>query len=174
MKKSMRSSVLVFLAAVGCSGASLGAGEQEYIIQKTFDSVTPIFMSGHAGDPNWIEGFSFSGDILRNGIVIGTVSGEAHLWNPPLDLAETYDQISLKLTNTITGRGSFEEHGQGLALASSSSTVAGDAIVAWSGSIANGKDAFVDAYGLTAGNIATNIFASTASGTEVVRLRFGF
>jgi hypothetical protein len=174
MKKSVRSSILALLITVLFSGPLSAAGEQEYVIKKTFDSVVPVFMNGHAGDPNWIEGFLYSGEILLDGVVIGTVSGEARLWNPPLDLFAPYHQISLKVTNTITGMGSFEVHAQGLALASSSTHTAGDAVVAWSGSITNGKDAFSDAYGLTSGNIITNFFAGNASGTEVVRIRFGF
>lgn len=174
MKKLFRSSILALLITGLFSGPLSAAEEREYVIQKTFDSVVPTFMEGHAGDLNWIEGFLFSGEILRNGVVIGTVSGEARLWNPPLNLSAPYHQVSLKVTNTVTGRGSFEVHAQGLALASTSTPSAGDAVVAWSGSIANGEGGFADAYGLTAGNIITNFFVGNASGTEVVRIRFGY
>ena len=76
-----------------------------YIIEKDFNNVVPIFMPGHPGDPTWIEGFSIAGDIFYNGAKVGTVSGEAWLWNPPMRLGEAYDQVGMVLTNTITALG---------------------------------------------------------------------
>ena len=174
MNRTAVTSLGAFLATVLFSGPISGAGEEQYILDKTFTSITPVFMSGHEGDMNWVEGFTFAGEVLLNGASIGTVSGEATLWNPPMNYVDAYDQASVRITNNIDGMGSFEVHAQGVALGSSTTTVAGDIVVSWSGSVANGTGSLSNLYGLSAGNVGVNIFLGTASGTEVLRLRFGF
>jgi len=158
------------------SAPSYSAGEVEYIIEKDFNNVVPIFMPGHPGDPAWIEGFSIAGDIFYNGAKVGTVSGEAWLWNPPMRLGEAYDQVGMVLTNTITALGGskFEVHAQGVALGSSTSASTGDVTIAWSGSVANGTGFFANKYGVSAGAVKANTFTGTGSGTEIVLVRSGF
>jgi len=174
MKKSSTTIFSLFLAAALFSGAASGAGESEYIIQKSFHSLTPIFMEGHAGDMDWVEGFTFAGEIRLNGVTIGTASGETRLWNPPMNNVDVYDQVAITITNNVDGMGSFEVRAQGVALGSSTTATSGDVVVSWSGSITNGTGGLGDIYGLSAGNIVGNYFAGTANGTEVLRLRFGF
>jgi hypothetical protein len=151
-----------------------GLGETSYILEKVVDTVTPIFMPGHNGDARWIEGFSFSGNIYLDGSPIGTVSGEARLWNPPMILTEVYDQASVRMTNNIDGLGTFEVHAQGVSLSSSTSAASGDTVLSWAGSVANGTGYFDDFYGLAAGTGLMNLFTQTASVTEIVTLRAGF
>jgi len=174
MNKTVVNGLVALLATVLFSGPLSAAGEQEYILDKTFDSSVPVFMDGHEGDMNWVKGFVFTGDILLGGTPIGTVSGEATFWNPPMNFLEVYDQASVTMTNNIDGMGSFEVYAQAVAMGSSTTATVGDVIVSWAGSIANGTGSLSNLYGLSAGNIGTNIFLGTASGTEVLRLRFGF
>lgn len=167
----------VWLVALALFSASAySAGEVEYIIEKDFDSVTPIFMPGHPGDPAWIEGFNIEGDIFYNGAKVGTVAGEVWLWNPPMVLGEAYDQVGMVITNTITALGgsTFEVHAQGVALGSSTSAVSGDVTVAWSGSVANGTGFFANKYGVSAGAVTASTVAGTGSGSEIVLVRSGF
>jgi len=174
MNKTVVNGLAALLATALFSGPLSGAGEQEYILQKTFDSVAPVFMNGHEGDMNWVQGFVVSGTISLNGTPIGTVTGEAMLWNPPMNFVDIYDQVSITMTNTIEGMGSFDVYAQGVALSSSTTTTAGDIVVSWAGSIANGSGSLSNLYGVSAGNVAANVFTSGATGTEVVKLRFGF
>lgn len=154
---------------------AFGAGKL-YIIEKEFNSVVPVYMPGHTGDPAWIEGFVIGGDIFYNGGKVGTVSGEVWLWNPPLSLNEAYQQVGMVITNTITALGdsTFEVHAQGVALGSSTTAASGDVTVTWSGSVANGTGFFANNYGVSAGAVSANMFTQTAIGDEIVRVRNGF
>lgn len=167
--------LLAFLALASATASALG--EVSYTIEKQFASTTPIFMAGHAGDVEWVEGFTFSGTIRWNGALIGTVNGEVRAWNPPMNLLEltnTYDHVSMRIDNTITGLGTFQVFAHGVALNSSTTTSSGDLLISWTGSVANGTGYFDDFYGLSAGSGSVNLFAATAATTEIVTLRSGF
>ena len=174
MNSSIRKRLLGCFAGVLFSAGAVAAGETETTVQHQFTTVAPIFMSGHAGDMAWIEGFSFSGTITLGGAQIGTVTGEARLWNPPMKFSEAYDQVQVKTVNTITGVGTYEVHAQGISLASSTTATTGDILTSWSGSITNGTGGLANLYGLAAGNGAANIFTQSASATEVLKYRFGY
>lgn len=174
MNRSAGIGLCIALAAALFSSPINAAGETEYILTKNFSSTTPIFMAGHEGDMDWVEGFNVSGAILLNGTPIGTVTGEAYLWNPPMNFVDIYDQVSVNMTNTINGLGTFEVRAQGLALGSSTTATTGDIVISWSGSLANGAGGLADVYGLSSGSGVANFFIGTASATEVVRLRFGY
>jgi hypothetical protein len=167
---------LVLMALTLCllSQAGFALGEAEYTVRKEFDAVVPIFMPGHAGEPEWIEGFSFLGTIYLGETAIGTVTGAATLWNPPMNMQDIYDQISLRITNTVTGLGTFEVHGQGVVLGSSTSATMGDYLISWAGSLANGTGAFGGYYGLSTGLAQANLNTGTASATEILLVRDGF
>ena len=51
--------------------------DSEYVLEKIFTSMTPVYMNGHEGDSEWIEGFDFECDILMEGDKIGTASGRS-------------------------------------------------------------------------------------------------
>jgi len=173
--KVLKRTATAFLAAFFLTPQITSAAEgTEYIVQKEFDSVMPTYMAGHNGDPAWIKGFTFEGDILLEGAKIGTVAGEATLWHPPMNFIDLYDEASLRIVNTITGVGSFEVYAQAVSLGSSTSATIGDVTVAWTGSLANGTGALANTYGLSAGNIVANLFTGTAEGTEVLRIRWGY
>jgi hypothetical protein len=97
--KMLVKGTLSLLAAIAIAlfpVTSLSSGEVEYIVEKEFSSVTPVFMEGHAGDMAYVSGFTFAGDIYIiyfNGQAIGTVSGETWLWNPPMNMVDIYDQV---------------------------------------------------------------------------------
>lgn len=173
MKKRYLLSFVCLLTLALFSSTANSAGEAEYIIEKDFTTMTPIFMKGHGGDTAWIEGFVVGGDIYYNGDKVGTVKGDVWLWNPPMVLGEAYAQVGMLITNTITGLGTFEVHAQGVALGSSK-PASGDVTVSWAGSVANGTGFFTNRYGVSAGAITANNFAGTGSGSEIVLLRNGF
>jgi hypothetical protein len=171
----LRSISGIFLLAIALFAPSTyGAGEVEYIVQKEFDTLAPVYMAGHDGDSAWIQGFVFSGSILLQGQVVGSVSGEVRLSNPPLNVFRDYTHVSVTSTNSINGLGTFEVHAEGVALASSTTAAAGDVLVSYAGSIANGTGFFRNGYGLASAAIVSNFYVGTASGSEIVRLRSGF
>ena len=147
---------------------------QEVVLVRDFASVTPIFMSGQEGNMEMIEGFSIEGDILLDGTVVGTSSGQIKLLNPPVSLLERYDQGIVTLTNTIPGVGSFQLVAQFTSLGSSVSTTTGDGTFAWAGSISNGTGDLEGSVGLSVGIGNFNIFAGQASGTETIQIRSGY
>jgi hypothetical protein len=171
--KRLFSLVCLVLFALFATTAS-GLGESEYTLVKEFHTLTPIYMPGHASDPQWIEGFSFSGDIYLQGALIGTVTGQARLWNPPMRVGETYDHLYMLITNDIDGLGTFEVRAQAVTLGSSTSATAGDYLLSWSGPVTNGSGYFDGFYGLSAGSGFSNLFTGTASATEILTLRAGF
>lgn len=165
--------VTVLLTFLFVRGA-MAAGEVELVLQGNVTSVAPIFMSGHEGDLNWIEGFSLTGDIYVNDVKVGTTSGQVTLSNPPLTVTERYDNFIMRYKNTISGIGSYEVIAQGIALGSSTSPTAGDIVFAWSGSISNGTDGLLDVYGLSTGNGVSSFIVGGGAYTEVIRVRFGY
>jgi hypothetical protein len=154
--------------------AGYAVDETEYTLRKEFDEVLPIFMTGHPGDLAWIEGFSFEGTIYLGTTAIGSVTGEATLWNPPMNLQEAYDQVSMRITNSVDGVGTFEVYAQGVALGSSTSATMGDHVISWSGSLTNGTGLFDGYYGLSSGMVQANLNAGIASATEILLVRPGF
>jgi hypothetical protein len=165
--------VIALLGGAFSAPAAFAAGEAEIVLQKQFAAMTPMFMSGHEGDPEWIEGYSFEGTILMEGREIGAVSGTAELLAPPM-IFMPYGHVFMQVLNDIQGMGSYEVTAQGTVLNSSTTAIAGDTVVAWSGAISNGTGAFANAYGLAAGTFVGNVFTGTGSATEVMRIRIGY
>ena len=175
IRKIFSAASLLILALFSVTASALG--EHEYVIEKVFDSFTPIFMEGHGGDMAWVEGFSFEGDIYFNGSWIGTVEGVGRLWNPPMKMGEVYDQLTLRITNTfpsVLGGGSFQVYAQGVTLGSSTTATSGDYVMAWSGTVTNGKGGFGGFFGTSAGSGLGDLHGGTATTTEIITLRSGF
>jgi hypothetical protein len=156
------------------SATANGLGEMTYTIDKEFDTVTPIFMDGHNGDMQWVEGFNVSGRIYLDGNLVGTVTGEVRLWNPPMSMTEVYDQASMRINNSIDGLGAFDVYAQGVSMSSSTFATAGDVLLSWSGSIANGTGSFQGSYGLSVGIGSANIFSGAATIKEIISMRANF
>ncbi len=154
--------------------SGLAAGEMELQWQKQFTSMQPIFMEGHEGDMNAVAGFQMEGDILMGDTVLGSVSTEWLFVNPPMNLTAPYSQAFMRVTNTLTGMGSFEVTGTGLSLGSSTTATAGDFVAGWVGSISNGTGSLTDIYGLSSGISTGSVFAGQSESTETLRIRFGF
>lgn len=162
--------LLTFFFARG----AVAAGEIELMFEGHITSVTPIYMDGHDGEFNWIEGFNMTADIYMGDVKIGTSSGQVTLSNPPLSVTERYDNLIIRYKNTITGVGSYEVTAQGVALASSTSAMAGDMTFAWSGSISNGTGGLLDLYGLSVGNGVSNFISGGGTYREVAQVRIGY
>jgi hypothetical protein len=148
--------------------------DQEIILKRVFTSVTPVFMEGHDNDPNWIEGFDITCNILLDGNVVGTCSGENRLINPPLNLAEQYQNAMIKIYNDIPGTGTFEATGISTSLGSQNLAQTGDVTFSFHISLSNGTGNIEDIYGWSGGCGSVNIFAQTGGSTEVLLYRFGF
>ncbi|MBN2700366.1 MAG: hypothetical protein ACPW60_10835 [Methylohalobius sp. ZOD2] len=163
-----------FISVLALDKTAHAAGETEYILTKTLTSLTPVFLSGHEGDPNFISGFAFTGDVQFNGADIGNLSGDVTLVNPPLNLNDTYAHGVVRIANTISGFGTFEVTGNAVSVSSSTSATAGDILFSWSGTIHNGTGQLEDSFGISAGAAQGNIFTGTGDITEVIQLRQGF
>ena len=148
--------------------------DTEYVLEKIFTSMTPVYMNGHEGDAEWIEGFDFECDILLEGDKIGTASGRSRLINPPVNLIERYDVTMIKFVNSIPGQGNFEESGLGIGFGSSTVPPTGNITVAWWGSITNGTDSLENIVGVSAGTLSVNAFTGQGSGEETILIRFGY
>jgi hypothetical protein len=153
---------------------AIGAGESELVLEKSFTTMTPVFMSGHPGDPNWIEGFDVTGDINLGGSKIGTLTATIRLFNPPMSSTERYDYALVKIVNTIPGFGTFETNGPGFSMGSSTSATSGDMTFSWTGSISNGTGSLSSMVGIVGGNATANSFTATGSGKEIVLYRFSY
>lgn len=150
------------------------AADSEISFQKTFSSLTPIFMSGHAGDPNWIEGFTGGGDINLDTDEVGTFTVTMTFNNPPMSNTERYDYLSMKVVNTITGMGTFEVNGQALALGSSTFATDGNVTLSWTGSISNSTGDLLGMVGISAGTAQIHMGIFTGSATENLLFRLGY
>lgn len=172
MNKKNMMSMWFFLLTCFYFQPVMAAGEVEYILEKRVTSITPVFMIGHLGDPNWIEGFLFEGDIFLEGgeTPIGTFTGEATLFNPPLNQAEVYDAAFIVILNVLPGIGTFRTTGSGVGLGSSTD----DTGISWAASISDGTGALINSYGLSVGNGVVKPFAGQGTLTEVVNIRTGF
>jgi hypothetical protein len=153
---------------------AIGAGEIEIVFEKFFTSMTPVFMSGHPGDPNWIEGFDVTGDINLGGSKVGTLTATIRLVNPPMSSTERYDSALVKIVNTMPAYGTFETNGQGFSMGSSTSATSGDLTFSWLGSISNGTGIFSGMVGIVAGAAKNNSFTGTGAGKEIVLYRFSY
>lgn len=165
--------VFILLLAFGQTWA---ANETEYILQKQNTSRTPLYVSGHENDPEWIKGFQFSGDIFFNARKIGTFTGEIMFLNPPFNASsERYHQIFLTTDNILPGIGGYTVTANGVALGSSTFSTTSDFVLAWSGSVSNGTGTLENWYGLSAGNSIGSLFSQSGGRiTEVLNLREGF
>ena len=173
MIKRISSSILVvFLSTLFLVQGAMA--DQELIVKRDITSVTPVFMVGHDGDFDWIEGYDITCNILLNGNPIGTCSGQIRLLNPPLDMVERYDTSMIKIYNTITDLGSFEMTGSSTAMGSSTSDLTGDVTFAWHLSLSNGTGSFSGIYGWSGGSGSANIFTGLGGSTEVILYRIGY
>ncbi len=173
-KKIIFRTCLTFLLTFFFVQGAMAAGEVEVVLERNNTSITPIYMSGHMGDSNWIEGFSSAADIYLGNVKVGTSSGTITFSNPPMIVGERYGNLIIHFTNTITGVGTYEVTGQGISLASSTTTTAGDTTLAWTGSISNGTGGFSNIYGLSAGTGVSNVFEGGGTLKEVDRIRIGY
>jgi hypothetical protein len=153
---------------------AIGAGESEIVFEKSYTSMTPIFMSGHAGDPSWIEGFNLAGDIILGTTELGTFTATVRLFNPPMSLTERYDSGLIKMVNTIPGYGTFETNGQFLSMGSSTTATSGDMTFSWFSSISNGTSSLAGMVGLVAGTTTGNIYTGAGTGKENVLYRLSY
>ncbi len=172
MNKKILYGIVTFLSVF--FAANQAFSDTQYQIERVFSSVSFVYMAGHNGDPNWIEGFDYSGEIYLNGSQIGTFTGQGTLFNPPLDITERYDAGLIRITNTITNKGSFETVGQFLSMGTSTSAVTGNATLVWLGSISNGTGIYDGMVGLNSGVGNVNVYSTQGSGTEILLLRFGY
>lgn len=163
-----------FLLFIVILQTTWAAGEVELILEKHVTAIEPVFMTGHLGDPEWVQGFHFEGDIFVKGgdTKIGGFIGDVSLLNPPMNNSEVYDEAFIRDVNIIQGLGSFQVTSLGLALGNSTND--GSIIFSWSGSISNGTASLINLYGLSAGNATANVFMSTGVITEVLNMRFGY
>lgn len=167
----MRKIILfTLMALVGLMAFETANAQELIILKKNFYEIKPFFMEGHAGDMNWIEGYSLRGDITLDGRNIGTVTGEVTLLNPPLDMTQTYAESFGIFTNTVTKIGTFQVYAQVKSYASSNIATTGDGIVAWHGTIVNGSNQLQNLYGLSAGITHYNIFSEQGAGTELLQI----
>ena len=170
MKKKRISLLYVLLIALLIFPMQAAADDQIQL-DKTFTSFTPVFMSGHEGDLDWIEGFEGTGDIYMGAEKVGTLTATLTMLNPPVSFAEKYEYGQLKVVNTITGMGTFEVHG--MALSMGSSTVATDfqSTLAWTGTISNATGSLAGLVGLSSGTASVDMATFTAAGKELLLYR---
>lgn len=162
--------LLVFPLAKGV----MAAGEIELVLEYTFTSAVPVYMSGHTGDPNWIERFNYTANLFFEGSFIGTSSGNATFVNPPISLTDRYTNVILTEVVSLPGIGTFQVTAQGIGLSSSTSPVMGDITISSAGSISNGTGDILNVYGTIGGSGILNIFTGTGSLKNVLRARFGY
>ena len=175
IKKRKFSILMVFLFTLFVVPGALA--DKEVIVERDFTSLTPVFMAGHPGELEWIEGFDFTCDILLDGKKVGICSGENRLLNPPQNLAERYDTWMIKITNTIFSEPedwTFEVTGLSTGMGSSSIFKDGIITFAWHGSISNGTGALSDICGWSGGSGTANVFTGQGGATEVILYRIGY
>lgn len=172
IKRISFSILVVFLSTLFLVQGAMA--DEEIIFKRAITSVTPVFMAGHDGDFEWIEGYDFICNILLNGNPAGTCSGQIRILNPPLDLVERYDTSMIKIYNTITDLGSFEMTGSSTTMGSSSSDLTGDITFAWHSSLSNGTGVLSGIYGWSGGSGSVNIFTGLGGSTEVILYRIGY
>lgn len=162
--------LLTFALAKGV----MAAGETELVFEYTYTSSVPVYMSGHNGDPNWIERFNYTANVFFEGSLIGTTSGNATFVNPPISLNDRYTNAILTEVISLPGIGTFQVTAQGIGLSSSTSPVMGDLTISSAGSISNGTGDILDVYGTIGGSGILNIFTGTGNFKNVIRVRSGY
>ncbi|MGM0426936.1 MAG: hypothetical protein ACQEQ7_06835 [Thermodesulfobacteriota bacterium] len=150
------------------------AADDEIQFEKVFTSFTPLFMDGHEGDMEWIEGFTGAGDIYLGTTKMGTVTFTATFINPPMSYTDRYEYVKMKMVNTLTDMGTFEVNGIVLALGSSTYATDYNATLSWTGSISNGTGSLSSLVGLSAGTIQANMGTLTAAGKELLLYRLSY
>ena len=173
IRKTMIYSFIILLGIFVCPQEGKALGEVEIVIEKSF-TFTPIFMSGHEGDLNWISGYNFTGDVLIDGNKVGTLSGTATVVNPPLVLTDVFSYGIASIKSSIPGLGSFEQHGQTIAFGSSTTLTTGDSTISWAGSISNGSGELANTYGIFSGIGTLNLFAGQGSLKDTILYRSGY
>lgn len=164
MKKYLGAILLCGLIA----GIQPVQAESTVTLEKVFTQISPVFMQGHQGDINWIEGFRFSGDILLDGSKIGDVSGELMLLNPPLVITERSANGSGRFENDIPGIGRFEVFAQMTGTGNMESVNTGDLMFGWHGSLTNGSNTLAGLGGISAGVGSFNLFTLQGSAQEML------
>lgn len=167
MRKSILLSFIVFVCLLAYQPA---IAQEPLLLKKDFTSITPIFMEGHANDMDWIQGYRFEGDIILDGVKIGTVNGEATLLNPPIDMSQQYYEAFGIFNNNLDDIGSFQVFAQVKSYGGESSASTGDGIIAWHGSITNSSGALQGLKGLSAGTGNYNLFTGKGAGTELLQI----
>ncbi len=166
--------LLTLLLTLFSAQGVMAAGETEYVFEYTFTSAVPVYMSGHNGDPNWIERFNYTANVFFEGSFIGTASGNATFVNPPISLTDRYSNVILTEVMSLPGIGTFQVTAQGIGLSSSTSPAMGDLTISSAGSISNGTGDILDIYGTIGGSGILNIFTGTGNLKNVIRARFGY
>ena len=165
---------VAFLLSLFFVQAVTAKDEIEVVLEKNF-TMTPIFMDGHEGDPQWIKGFDLAGDIFIDGSKLGSFTGQVTLFDPPADLSmDRYSYALVRAVNSFPGIGSFEVTAHGIRLGSSTSATEGDIMFAWCGSISNGTDGLLNMWGLSAGTANANAITGGGSSKETIRVRFAY
>ena len=137
----MKRKVCFWLVALFlCCGASAMADmTQMYPIQLQSSGnapPTPIFMEGHAGDTEYIEGFSYSNDIYLGETKIGTESGTITVIDPPLNIANPFTYIRIESIYSFPGIGELTAGGYGVGLSNPSTFTF---TMSWSASMTSGQ-----------------------------------
>lgn len=150
------------------------SADTEIQLSMTLSSFAPVFMSGHDGDANWIEGFTGSGDLFLGKKKAGTLTFSATLTNPPMSYTDRYEYLQMKVTHTLTGMGSFEVNGIALSLNNSNFATNYSTTISWTGSISNGTESLSSLVGLSSGTVQANLGTLAATGTEMILYRLGY
>ena len=173
-RKTFITYCFILLLSFGSAQSAIAANETEHILQKTITSTTPQYLNGREGNPAAIKGYAIAFDIFIGGTQVGTGTAEVTLLDPPANLSDSYSHAILKVTNTLTGLGSYDVTAHAISLGSSTTTTSGDTVNAWAGSISNGTGQLENIYGVSSGTAVSNIFTGTGEMTEVIRIRIGF
>lgn len=166
---------LLYALLIGLFIFPTGASaDNEIQFDILFGSFTPIFMSGHEGDINWIEGFTGTGDIYLGDTMMGTLTATYTAINPPASFTERYEYAKMKIVHTITGMGTFEVNGMALSMGSSTATTDYKSTLSWSGSISNGTGSLSGLVGHAVGTAQVSLATFTGTATEMLLYRIGY
>jgi len=149
---------------------------QEFKVQLQGTSSTPIFMTGHEGDLNWITGINYTTDIywFESQTKIGTVSGSVMFIDPPLNLSSLFASVTMEETYTIDGYGTFRKVGEGTALFRSETLSSGVFFQCSHGKILDGTSYYQDWFGVSVQWGAGNLYFPTALVlTEIWYFQYG-